>query len=245
LKQHLLNSGHPVGDQAMARRQVEMRDGFVARIAEASAADDRVQALWLIGSLARGDEDCLSDIDVVVSTSDTTFVYDLSAFAETFDTAGLVHESPQNAPAGGAQINVLYDTLPLPIYVDWSVWPLQERRPNDVRVLLERDAARLTTDGSFAEIVDALPKPEPIEVTPELLDRFRLFMIPIVAKEAARGWTESVVACATYMRIGITDPHSFPDVVRQLREVLAERSEPTVERYLSQLETLIQKPSID
>src|SRR5581483_10115528 len=48
-------------------------DELFARLAGAGAADERVRGMWLSGSIARGDADIASDLDVLLAISDDGF----------------------------------------------------------------------------------------------------------------------------------------------------------------------------
>ncbi len=54
----------------------QLPDGYaplLRRVLEVSAADDRIRAVWLGGSLARGDADQSSDLDVMIAVADEAF----------------------------------------------------------------------------------------------------------------------------------------------------------------------------
>jgi hypothetical protein len=126
-----------------------------------------------------------------------------SSFVDRLGIAGpvaLVHEAPQNAPVDGRQLNVLYDTMPMPVYVDWNIWPLVPARPGDVTVLFEREPME-PSERTFHAILDELPRGEAFDRTQDVLDRFRVFMTPIIAKHAVRGWFESVDRMLGYLDI--------------------------------------------
>ena len=45
-------------------------DALFDRAVEVFAADQRVRAMWLSGSLGRGDADAMSDLDLIVAVAD-------------------------------------------------------------------------------------------------------------------------------------------------------------------------------
>jgi predicted nucleotidyltransferase len=171
------------------------REHSLARIAREMAADDRVNAVWLGGSLGRGEGDALSDIDIAVVMApecDAELVAERVKIVERFGSLVLYLDSPHNAPVRGAQINALYDVEPLPFYIDWNLWPSMGERPSDVRPLFERNPDRMRTGRSYEEIQRAMPRGPAPELTPDYLDHFSVAMLTIVAKLAARGWEDSV-----------------------------------------------------
>lgn len=243
-----LNSGVPVGDELFARRQIEVRDRLVAKIRDELDSSELVEAVWLIGSLGRGDEDALSDIDLVVVASEggnDALVRSLPVVVARFGDIALANHAPWNAPVGGYQLNVLYDVDPLPIFCDWSVWPLQPKRPADAAVLFERDPGHFKTEGTFDAILADAPKENrnPID---GLNASARLFMVPVIAKEAARGWFPSVEAMRQYLPFPVRPMSSLEDALGELRRVVTEHTdeEPAaavrgVLRYLSGIEQLV------
>jgi hypothetical protein len=83
--------------------------------------DGRVVAAWLRGSLGRGDEDDVSDIDLHVATEDGA----LADFDGLLALPGrpLLVQTVFSAPRGGATRCVLYAGEHGPQQVDWMLWP--------------------------------------------------------------------------------------------------------------------------
>lgn len=214
-------------------------------VASRLSDDARVCAVWLGGSLGRGEGDALSDIDLVVVSMRGRTEEIAASLHENLPMVGpvaLVHEAPQNAPNEGAQLNVLYDTNPLPIYVDWNVWPSVAERPTDVSVLWEREPLAQSPNATFTSILNALPRGRGQELTLEALNHFRVFMTPILLKHAARGRFESVDRMLGYMRLPGAPTTSFHDVMELARQVLddfgaseTEIAIPCIKRYLALL----------
>ena len=50
-------------------------DALFARVVEVFSGDERVRAMWLSGSLGRGDADAISDLDVLLAVSDDALQY--------------------------------------------------------------------------------------------------------------------------------------------------------------------------
>jgi hypothetical protein len=57
-------------------------DELFDRVASACVRDERVRAMWLSGSLARGDADAASDLDVLIAVGDAEFVQFAAAWRE-------------------------------------------------------------------------------------------------------------------------------------------------------------------
>jgi predicted nucleotidyltransferase len=81
----------------------------------------------LFGSMARGDTDALSDIDIWLvfkdEDIDTVFNKRFEYYAQVGEIVHIV-EPPQNAPIGGIQSAVLYKTRAGLCIVDYSLCPL-------------------------------------------------------------------------------------------------------------------------
>jgi hypothetical protein len=77
----------------------------------------------------------------------------------------------------------------------------------------------------------------------EARNRFRVFMVPIAAKHAARGQFESLPTLFGYMRVPYSDTNDLHQVLGALRRVLTEHGSAypaeaiaCVERYLDVIE---------
>ena len=150
--------------------------------------DPRIAAAWVFGSLARGDEDELSDYDVMVVVHES----DLHSFlAERYDfVSGLgdpvmVLEAPQNRPPGGAYNMVWYAGAHGPHAVDWS-WSSSATTqiPTGVRLLHNR--AGLQESGEPMEFAyQPVPERDRREEMRQALHGF-WSMLLVGAKHAAR-----------------------------------------------------------
>ena len=183
--------------------QLRLFHEIQARVAHEVRSDDRVLAVWLGGSLGRGQGDVLSDIDLVVVAREgriRELVESSDRLISVVAPAALVHNAPQNAPLEGQQLNVLYDTSPLPVYIDWNLWPTVAERPSDVAVLLEKDVPIPAANDTFQSMLVKMPPPVVTPKTADEWDHFRVFMVPILLKSAARGWFESVHRILEYMQ---------------------------------------------
>ena len=208
-------------------RQHALQAEVIGRVTRSLKSDDRVNSVWLGGSLGRGAGDALSDIDLVVVTNAGQTAGVVASLVRLIECAGLVsfvHHAPWNAPQDGAQLNVLYDTEPLPIYVDWNVWPPVARKPRDVETLFERNGLPLDARATVASTGAALPATRTDKRPDDNLDRFRLFMTPIIVKYAVRG--------------------NFSEIDRMLRAMRVEAESPTgIDEVLALGETLVQNAS--
>jgi hypothetical protein len=108
------------------------RDAWLAATTRQLHGDERVAAVWLVGSLGQQAGDIWSDVDLALVVRDE----DLHVLAERrrseFGRFGevLVAIDAPNAPAGGVYLGAAYAVGELPLWVDWHVWPLSTaRRP--------------------------------------------------------------------------------------------------------------------
>lgn len=243
-----LNSGLAVGDAELAAEQARARLALIENLRVGLAADDRVEAVWAHGSLGRGDEDVLSDIDLIVTTAegaDVSFVRSLPEVVARFGPVALANHMPGNAPEGGYFLSVLYDVGPLPIVCDWSVWPFRPIRPADVMVLYEREPTRFAVGRTFDEEMSGVPRGAALLEGAEGLSS-RFYMVMPIAKDAARGWAESVEAMRRYLPFELPPASSMAQVISLLQELVDEHAdqEPrsaveAVRRYLSRVGRLL------
>jgi hypothetical protein len=167
------------------------RDAWLAAASRQLHGDERVAAVWLVGSLGqeRGDE--WSDVDLALVVRDE----DLHGLAERrrseFGRFGdvLVAIDAPNAPAGGAYLGVAYAVGDLPLWVDWYLWPLSTaRRPSDARVLVERAELPPPAAKPHAALIQQSRAADPHAVVDRFADPvdFSVAMVPIAAKYIAR-----------------------------------------------------------
>lgn len=243
-----LNSGLAVGDAELAAELANARVALVEKLRAGLASDDRLEAVWMHGSIGRGEEDALSDIDLIVMTTegaDVSFVQALLEVVARFGLIGLANPMPVNAPEGGYFLSVFYDVEPLPISCDWSVWPFGAIRPADVVVLYERDSSRFSVGGTFDEIMSDVPRSALFLESAEALSS-RLFMVLPIAKDAVRGWSGSVEIMRQYLPFELGPARSMAHVISMLRELVDEHADQerqpavtAVRRYLSGVERLL------
>ena len=168
-------------DMNLLQPRTQERDSLLRRAVNALQADARVVAAWLAGSLGRGTEDALSDLDLWVVVSDAYYSFVAGRTREFAGKLGdplLILEAPQNAPPGGAYLLALYPGETGPHQIDWY-WQPQSRAslPSDVRVLFDHAG------------LPAQPPPAPEQRAHDITLRVGFFwaMLPIAAKKIARG----------------------------------------------------------
>jgi predicted nucleotidyltransferase len=161
------------------------RDALVERAVALLNDDPRVVAAWLYGSLGRGTQDELSDIDLWVVLRDDNINEvreERREFAARLGNPLVIVEAPQNAPPKGAFITVLYEgEVAGPQHVDWT-WQAESAAliPSDAKVLLQR--------------VNLAVKPAATPEAPEYRAKaaandmaYVWMMVPVVAKYVVRG----------------------------------------------------------
>ena len=99
----------------------QARDNLLERITQFLREDPRISAAWLTGSLAQGNADALSDLDLWLAIADPGFEEVKANRAEQIKAVGeplLVLDQPNNAPPGGAFMLVMYAGPTFPLEVD-------------------------------------------------------------------------------------------------------------------------------
>ncbi|HSJ36889.1 MAG TPA: nucleotidyltransferase domain-containing protein [Planococcus sp. (in: firmicutes)] len=179
---------------ALLDHYLEERNQLLRTTSEVLERDPRVKAAWLFGSIGRGDEDALSDIDLWVVVDDDHIDNIIAQPRQVTSHIGnpvLFLEAPQNAPEGGAYLMTCYDTPVAPHIVDWY-WQPQALAyiSGQVRLLFDR--------------VGLIHKDQPIQfpgrpASKEIIERpihfisFFWMMLMITAKKAFRSpWAEKM-----------------------------------------------------
>jgi predicted nucleotidyltransferase len=181
-------------------RQAASRDAWLRKVTRQLENDDRVLAAWLVGSLGSGSADELSDIDIVVVVDDR---YAEEVLAHSVSEVGRFGETvwsqdvPGNAPSGGAYVTAGFQSVPLPIAVDWYWQPFSQAIfTSDAQPLFHKATIpSANPPASFAELMSrraAGVGPDPVRSTPSDVERVAFFwaMVPVAAKYAVRGWHE-------------------------------------------------------
>jgi hypothetical protein len=167
------------------------RDAWLAATSRQLHEDERVAAVWLVGSLGQDGGDAWSDVDLALVVNDD----DLDGLVERrrseFGRFGevLVAIDAPNAPAGGAYLGVAYAVGELPLWVDWYLWPRSTaRRPSDARVLIERAELPPPATKPHATLLQDSRAADPHAVVDRFADPvdFTVAMVPIAAKYIAR-----------------------------------------------------------
>jgi hypothetical protein len=150
--------------------------------------------------LASGAADELSDIDMVVVVDDryaeavlAHSVLEVARFGETVWS----QDVPGNAPSGGAYVTAGFQSVPLPIAVDWYWQPFSRAiLPSDAQLLFDKATIpSANPPSSFAELMSrpaASVGPDPDRPSRSDVERVAFFwaMVPVAAKYAVRGWHE-------------------------------------------------------
>lgn len=127
--------------QLLELRRAE-REALLQRVTALLRDDHRVGGAWLAGSLGRGEADELSDIDLWLAVADEHCPAMVAARREYVGRVAkplLIEEAPENAPAGGGYLLVLYGGQAGPQHVDWYWQPQSDARvPADAHLLFER-----------------------------------------------------------------------------------------------------------
>lgn len=203
------------------------RADVVDRLASVAESDPDVLAVWLVGSLGRGDGDDLSDVDAVLVQPDA--LISLPRTEMLLHRLGdplLVVEAGQNAPAGGEMVSGLFDAGGLPLWVDLHVWPESFAvRPVDALVVLQREPDRPppNPDG-FAAIVDRRPTRAGSVFTQAERHGFELMMLSVSAKYHARGGCGRTLleAAGGSTHSEVAAPQDLLDALDRLRGIVPE-----------------------
>jgi hypothetical protein len=187
-------------DELLAIRTRERSD-LLGRIVAGLRDDRRVRAAWLSGSVSRGDDDALSDLDLSVVVSGESigeFVANRRYYAAESAPPVLLMDNLANAPVGGAFLIALYPGEAGPQQVDWSWQPESEAGiPDDEMVLFNIAGLPLIQGDDWRRQVHRPPGP-PLDagasVGDQLTQKIAFFwaMSLIVAKYIARRDGETV-----------------------------------------------------
>ena len=173
---------------ARLKEHAAERSVLLQRLNETILEDSKVAAAWLYGSLARGDEDDLSDIDIRVVIGNEWMEQALSSRYEFMALVAeplMILEAPQNRPPGGAFNMALYAGTVAPHQVDFT-WSSSATTqiPTGVRVL--HNPAGLPLSGEPMEFAyQSVPERSREEEIRQALHGF-WSMLLIVGKYAAR-----------------------------------------------------------
>ena len=211
-------------DKLLAIRMQE-RALLLERIVEHLRSDRRVRAAWLSGSVSRGEDDGLSDLDLHVAVADgnvADFVKNRRQHAAELAKHLLLMDNFRNAPAGGAYLLALYEGAVGPQHVDWF-WHTESRSrlPDDERILFDLVGLPVVA-GDWWRRELRRPPSLPLGADPSLVDllahkcAFFWAMSLIVAKHIARRDAETVTRMTSLIantlgdvaRLGNVQPRS-------------------------------------
>lgn len=226
-------------DALLAIRTRERND-LLVRIVDVLKRDRRVSAALLTGSVARGDDDGLSDLDLMIVVTDESacdFVRNRRKYASQPADTVLMMDNFRNAPPGGAYLLVLYAGEVGPQHVDWYWQPeSQARIPDDARVLFDRIGLQKIQGDEWRRVQHrptGPPLPEHSTRTDVLTQKIAFFwaMSVIAAKYIARRDSQSahqmmtLIARTLYETARLADLPS-PDHVETMDTTLKSETPP-------------------
>ncbi len=149
--------------------------------------DERCVAAWLFGSVGRGTDDELSDLDIWIVVRDAdcpAIVAERRAFVSQIAPPIHIQEAPQNAPKNGGFLLTLYAGEAGLQHIDWYWQPQSSAQiPEQVRLLFDR--ANLPYSG-LPPLIYSSPAPQNSVEEAEKSITFFWSMAPIAAKYIAR-----------------------------------------------------------
>ena len=186
------------------QRHRSERTDLIERARAFLAADPRVAAAWLAGSLGRNDADDWSDIDLWVVVDGDRRLIDAMANEQVFQLGTLLcsMEMDHHAPPGGKYVMAAYRGSDWPHHVDWSWQPVSFATvPHGASLLFDRIRLPSTKD-------DVIEASQSATTAAERATWFWM-MCPLAAKYIARGneW-ETLEMLALLRRV--------PDEIRAL-----------------------------
>jgi hypothetical protein len=207
--------------------------GALARLADARtvwldealdviASHRFVDAVWVEGSLGRGDADALSDIDLVVAVGGSV---PPAVFADPVFGLGLpgsllyTRDKPKNAPAGGAFRSVCLELATLPVLVDLYLWPtVTATMSATARLLYQRGDDRPPHSGlDFLPLISQYPHGD-TQASDPYQPETALMLVQLAAKHLARGDHERHAAVLRQIQVR---PSGTDTAL--LRSILADR----------------------
>ena len=198
--------------EVQLRTRWRERAGLLRHIHQFIQKDGRVRAAWVEGSVARGSDGALSDIDIFVVVADNAiddFVDNRRCHAAQPARPILLMDNRQNASLGGAYLLAWYGGEAGPQHVDWF-WQVESeaRRPEEANVLFDRAGIR-RVPGDLATMPGPPGPPSgPNSSLRELLTHKTTFVWAlrlIVAKHLARRNCETVARMTGVVARTLTD----------------------------------------
>jgi len=183
-------------DPVIAKERLAARQRFIDTLVETLTADERFVAAWLSGSIARGDDDALSDVDLHIVVADDAAAtlcarpWELAGYTTAeraalftrFGQPAIIHENQHNAPPGGSWTCVIYASL---LTVDWVLVPQSTAtRSPDTHLLFDTRNIPLQSPPSASQVQRAERASERVA--------FFWMMMSIVVKRLLRDDTVGV-----------------------------------------------------
>jgi len=164
-----------------------LRDRLLDQVLGLLEADHAVQAVALIGSLGRGEEDNWSDIDLLILTEEEAIARFMDQpAATTWARARLLADGRHNSPRGATSVGATHLCSGLPVHVDLHVHPADRTRlPSDGRVVFQRRPIEAQA-ASFDQLNASGPRQPPTTKSPEETRRIHLSYVPIAGKYIGR-----------------------------------------------------------
>ena len=196
------------------------RAALLRRVEQVIRRDCRVRAAWIMGSVGRGDDDALSDLDLFIVVAD-------DAIAEFIDNRRdhaaqparplLLMDNLANAPAGGAYLLALYGGKAGPQNIDW-IWQAESmaHRPSDGKILFDRAGLQVARGAQLGSTAHR-PTGPPLGPNPSLTDllthkiAFFWAMSFVVAKYIARRDGASVARMTVVLTRTLTEAAAMCD----------------------------------
>lgn len=149
---------------------------FVERLTAALGADERVLAIWLMGSLARGTADRYSDVDVRIAVRDADFPAAVEGWRELVDR---VSPTVMRRRFGPPDDPIVTAIAPDWLRFDIAIQPASSakgRSYDAARLLFDRDGT-----GARSRVTAATP-PDPLARLPFVVEEFIrvLGLLPVV-----------------------------------------------------------------
>jgi predicted nucleotidyltransferase len=170
--------GAAMGEQAAqpAESETGAQWAFVERLTVALGADERVLAIWLMGSLARGTADRYSDVDTRIAVRDAEFPAVVEGWRELVDRVGPTVMRRRFGPPDDPIVTAI---TPDWLRFDIAIQPASSTkgRGYDVaRLLFDRDGT-----GARSRVTAAAP-PDPLARLPSVVEEFirGLGLLPVV-----------------------------------------------------------------
>ena len=122
------------------------RAALLRRVEQVVRKDCSVRAAWIMGSVARGEDDALSDLDLFIVVADDAiaeFIDNRRVHAAEPARPLLLMDNLANAPAGGAYLLAMYEGKAGPQNIDWF-WQAESvaYRQDDGKILFDRAGLR-------------------------------------------------------------------------------------------------------